>query len=38
VDKRLTVIVLTNLPGGDPAGLAHRVAGITERELRPEVR
>jgi CubicO group peptidase (beta-lactamase class C family) len=36
VDKKLTVIVLTNLAGGDATGLAHRVAGISEPELRPE--
>jgi CubicO group peptidase (beta-lactamase class C family) len=36
VDKKLTVIVLTNLAGGDPSELARRVAGISEPELRPE--
>jgi len=35
VDKKLTVIVLTNLVGGPAERIAHRVAGLYEPELEP---
>lgn len=35
VDDKLTVIVLTNLAGGDPGKIAHGVAGLYNPELAP---
>lgn len=34
-DDRLTVVVLTNLAGADPGGIAHRIAGLVVSELAP---
>ena len=35
VDDKLTVIVLTNLAGADPGGIAHGIAGLYNPELAP---
>jgi CubicO group peptidase (beta-lactamase class C family) len=37
-DDRLTIIVLTNLAGGNPGAIAHKVAGLHNPELLPEER
>ncbi len=36
VDDKLTIVVLTNLAGAEPADITHHVAGLYVKELQPE--